>query len=284
MTSASSSLLPSLPAEPAEKKRKNRWGSSVQQQVPRIAAEQRIPSLTSCAYVEPYVSDSEAMNALLASAASSNPSKEVASQTIATKEQYNRPSQRQKHDEDGLPKWGKDLTTNTASSTAGEESAEICVEKEKPNFAVSGALATDAQTGNVYKGILLKFHEPPEARVPVTQWRLYVFASQDRPDIYHISKQSAYLFGREHSIADVPLSHPSCSKQHAVLQYRAVPQINKKDGSTKIRCKPYLMDLQSTNGTFINGIRIEDSRYYELQKQDVITFGTSSREYVLMAE
>lgn len=33
-------------------------------------------------------------------------------------------------------------------------------------------------------------------------------------------RSSCYLFGRERRVADVPTDHPSCSKQHAVLQFR----------------------------------------------------------------
>lgn len=39
-------------------------------------------------------------------------------------------------------------------------------------------------------------------------------------DPLYIHRQSSYLFGREHRVVDVPTDHPSCSKQHAVLQYR----------------------------------------------------------------
>jgi hypothetical protein len=39
--------------------------------------------------------------------------------------------------------------------------------------------------------------------------------------------------------------------------------------------RPYLMDLGSTNGTFINENRIEPSRYYELFEKDTIKFGNS---------
>lgn len=180
-------------------------------------------------------------------------------------------------------------------------------EPEKPNFGLSGALAGDDQTGNVCKGVLLKFTEPPEARIPNTRWRLYVFkkkldrengskdggrvseghdsenqTSDELIQVLHISKQSAYLFGREEKVADIPVHHPSLSKQHCVLQYRSLPDRN--DREQRIRCKPYLMDLKSTNGTFINGVRIDDSRYYELRKGDVITLGSSSREYVLLTE
>lgn len=46
--------------------------------------------------------------------------------------------------------------------------------------------------------------------------------------------------------------------------------------------KPYLMDLESTNGTYLNGKKIEPARYYELIDQDVLKFGNSDREYVLI--
>ena len=58
--------------------------------------------------------------------------------------------------------------------------------------------------------------------------------------------------------------------------------MDKKDGKTK--CKPYLMDLGSTNGTILNGVKIDDARYYEMREQDVIKLGESTREYVLLAD
>jgi smad nuclear-interacting protein 1 len=42
------------------------------------------------------------------------------------------------------------------------------------------------------------------------------------------------------------------------------------------------MDLDSTNGTILNGSKIEPTRYIELLEQDVLKFGESSREYVLL--
>ena len=172
--------------------------------------------------------------------------------------------------------------------------------KVKADFGLSGALASDAQTGNVYNGVTLKFSEPPEARIPNTHWRLYVFRKKapageggNNPDkkddglidTYHIARQSAYLFGRERKVADIPVDHPSLSKQHAVLQYRALPSKQQQIGEPgKLQCRPYLMDLESTNGTFINGVRLESARYYELRRGDVITLGASTREYVLLTE
>ncbi|GJX33922.1 FHA domain-containing protein DDL, partial [Tanacetum coccineum] len=48
------------------------------------------------------------------------------------------------------------------------------------------------------------------------------------------------------------------------------------DGMLAKEIKPYIMDLGSTNGTFINGNRIEAERYYELMEQDTVKFGNSS--------
>lgn len=42
------------------------------------------------------------------------------------------------------------------------------------------------------------------------------------------------------------------------------------------------MDLESTNGTFLNNERIEALRYYELLPKDVLRFGHSSREFVIL--
>jgi len=126
---------------------------------------------------------------------------------------------------------------------------------------------------------VLKFQEPPEARAPNTQWRFYVFKGEDMLETLHISKQSAYLCGRHQEICDIYMAHPSLSSQHAVLQYRALP-----NDEGRLSCKPYIMDLESTNGTFLNGVRIDPARYYQLKKGDVLKFGASQREYVLLTE
>lgn len=50
------------------------------------------------------------------------------------------------------------------------------------------------------------------------------------------------------------------------------------------RVRPYLIDLGSANGTYINNKPIESKKYVELLEKDVIKFGYSSREYVLLHE
>ncbi|KAI1717833.1 smad nuclear interacting protein 1 [Ditylenchus destructor] len=85
----------------------------------------------------------------------------------------------------------------------------------KPSFEPSGKLAEDT---NTYKGIVIKYNEPPEAKLPKIRWRLYPFKGEADLPVVYIHRQSAYLIGRDRKIADFPTDHPSCLKQHAVLQ------------------------------------------------------------------
>ncbi|XP_068998079.1 smad nuclear-interacting protein 1 [Embiotoca jacksoni] len=153
-------------------------------------------------------------------------------------------------------------------------------EKEKPNFELSGALTEDT---NTFRGVVIKYNEPPEARIPKRRWRLYPFKNDEPLPVMYIHRQSAYLLGRQRKIADIPIDHPSCSKQHAVFQYRLVG-FTRADGTTGRRVRPYIIDLGSGNGTYLNNQRIESQRYYELKEKDVLKFGFSSREYVLLHE
>ena len=84
-------------------------------------------------------------------------------------------------------------------------------------------------------------------------------------------------------MCDLPIDHPSCSKQHAAFQFRMVSR-KKEDGTEANRVLPYVIDLGSANGTFLNNSRIEAKRYYELKEKDVLKFGFSTREYVLLHE
>ncbi|KAM4699995.1 smad nuclear-interacting protein 1 [Discoglossus pictus] len=152
--------------------------------------------------------------------------------------------------------------------------------KEKPNFELSGALLEDT---NTFRGVVIKYSEPAEARVPKKRWRLYPFKNDEALPVMYIHRQSAYLLGRMRRIADIPIDHPSCSKQHAVLQYRMVP-FTRANGTSGRRVRPYIIDLGSGNGTYLNNQRIEPQRYYELKEKDVLKFGFSSREYVVLHE
>ena len=161
-----------------------------------------------------------------------------------------------------------------------EKKDEPLIEKEKPSLEVSGNLLKDT---NTFNGVVVKYVEPPEARKPRKRWRLYCFKGEEELPFYQIHRQSAYLFGRDRLVADIPVDHPSCSKQHAVFQYRLV-DYKRKDGSSGRIVKPYIIDLGSTNGTYINNSRVEAQRYYELKEKDVLKFGFSSRDFILLHE
>uniref|UniRef100_A0A1B6E2L4 FHA domain-containing protein n=1 Tax=Clastoptera arizonana TaxID=38151 RepID=A0A1B6E2L4_9HEMI len=154
------------------------------------------------------------------------------------------------------------------------------VNKAKPDFGLSGKLTEET---NTYNGIVIKYSEPPEARKPVRRWRFYPFKGEDGLPTLHLHRQSAYLIGRERKIADIPVDHPSCSKQHAVLQYRLVT-FTRENGTTGKRVRPYIIDLESANGTYVNNQKIDSKKYIELLEKDVIKFGYSSRDYVLLHE
>ncbi|KAJ5708634.1 hypothetical protein N7488_008435 [Penicillium malachiteum] len=149
----------------------------------------------------------------------------------------------------------------------------------------SGRLAAESNTVQVQggEGIVLKYHEPPEARKPPPKeaWRLYVFKGEDLLEMVELNERSCWLIGRERAVVDFPLDHPSCSKQHAALQFRFVEKRNEY-GDRIGKVKPYLIDLESSNGSTVNKESIPAGRYVEVMDKDVMRFGTSTREYVLM--
>lgn len=172
-----------------------------------------------------------------------------------------------------------DVVSKMEAAKAALEAKEK--EKAQPTFEYSGKLAAET---NKVRGVTLAFTEPPEARKPSMRWRLYVFKDgEPMNEPLYIHRQTCYLFGRERKVADVPTDHPSCSKQHAVIQYR-LTEIEGPDGMMESKVRPYIMDLGSTNGTHLNNTRIESRRYYELREKDTLKFGNSSREYVLLHE
>lgn len=151
-------------------------------------------------------------------------------------------------------------------------------DKQKANLGLSGKLAEDT---NTFRGVVIKYNEPAEARKPKIRWRFYQFKGEEDLPTLFVHRQSAYLIGRDRLIADIPVDHPSCSKQHAVLQFRHV-EYQRENGSTGKRVSPYVIDLGSTNKTYLNNKPIEAQKYHELREKDVLKFGYSSREYVLL--
>ncbi|KAJ2084695.1 hypothetical protein GGI09_007157, partial [Coemansia sp. S100] len=121
-----------------------------------------------------------------------------------------------------------------ADTSAAEEPADCNKDPATttaPDFGLSGKLAAETNTVN---GVVLKYAEPPEARKPKDRWRLYVFKDGKDIDMHHVDKASGYLFGRDRKVADVPTDHPSCSSQHAVLQFRQTTAATSSSSTSKI--------------------------------------------------
>jgi smad nuclear-interacting protein 1 len=158
-------------------------------------------------------------------------------------------------------------------------------EKQQPNFAPSGLLAAASNSVAQADGtsIVLKYHEPAEARKPSAKdiWKLFVFKGAEIVETIELSLRSCWLIGRELAVVDMPAEHPSISKQHAVIQFRYIEKKN-EFGDKLGKVRPYLIDLDSANGTSLNKEEIPKSRYLELRDKDMIQFGHSTREYVLM--
>ncbi|KAI9719882.1 MAG: Smad nuclear-interacting protein 1 [Chrysothrix sp. TS-e1954] len=169
------------------------------------------------------------------------------------------------------------------SSNGSAKLSDSLSTKERPNYNITGALAAEANkvdigTKDKPRAIVLKYHEPSDARKPSASeiWMLYVFKgnAKDPLETIPLHTRSCWLLGRETAVADIPLDHPSLSKQHCVLQWRGKPR---KDGVGL-----YVLDLESSNGTTLNGTRIEAARFIECKSNDVLRLGESQRDYVIL--
>ena len=171
------------------------------------------------------------------------------------------------------------VMTETAAATAAATAATAAAAAaaiEESSFELSGLLAAES---NAVRGVALKYVEPVgEARAPTGTWRLYVFkGAEECGEPYKLrGSKTRYLIGRDRTVADIPSDHPSCSKQHCVIQFRDVD-----DGRG---VTPYAFDLGSANGTFVNKKRIQGETYVRLKSRDVLKFGASTRDYVLLDE
>lgn len=151
--------------------------------------------------------------------------------------------------------------------------------KNIPIFAKSGLLSR----GKIVNDIELKHSEPNDAIVPQEYFKLHYIEPHFRPLLkaklrlcvgsntsqlneFDLGPKSSYLIGRvgkdPHTITDIQVPDPACSKQHCVIQWREV----------KGQLLPYLIDLESVNGTYLNGVLIPSRRYIELSSNDIISF------------
>jgi smad nuclear-interacting protein 1 len=133
-----------------------------------------------------------------------------------------------------------------------------------------------------------KFDEPPDACAPppASAWALLVFKDGERVGRVEL-RRASLLLGRDRRVADMPTDHASCSGQHAAVVFRARrhgndPDDGEDDDAKPPRAVPYVMDLNSTHGTFLNHKRLPAARWVELRAGDVLQLAASARKYVLV--
>ncbi|KAF5909144.1 Nuclear inhibitor of protein phosphatase 1, partial [Clarias magur] len=84
-----------------------------------------------------------------------------------------------------------------------------------------------------------------------------------------IDEKKFYLFGRNPDHCDFTIDHQSCSRVHAALVYhRHLKRV-------------FLIDLNSTHGTFLGRIRLESHKPQQVPIDSTMSFGASTRVYTL---
>ncbi|ELP90600.1 hypothetical protein EIN_020790 [Entamoeba invadens IP1] len=136
-------------------------------------------------------------------------------------------------------------------------------------------------SGNLYKnlktsdGRRINYIEPEDSSLPTTKYRLFCFKNDEEiEEPLYMDKRSFYIFGTDQKNVDSILMHKTCEGQHAVIQFR-------HNGDTVL---PYIIDLNSKYGTYLNKCIIKPSTYIELREGDMLMFGKSQREYILVIE
>jgi len=95
------------------------------------------------------------------------------------------------------------------------------------------------------------------------KWSLEVIKNGAKMESLFLEPDIAYTLGR--GDAEIKLEHGSCSKNHAKITFM--------DG------RPNIMDLNSTNGTFLNEEQLVPGQWYKLSEKDILKFACSTREY-----
>ena len=170
----------------------------------------------------------------------------------------------------------KDLTEKKE-----EKEKEVIIEKEKPNFEPSGILQRDLEfeyNKSMNNKILINYNPPSDSIIPTDIWFFFKFTENKKEpeETYKLINKEFFLIGKDPRICDIRIKQKNISRQHAVIQFRKI----KKESEWEIL--PYLIDLNSTNGTYLNGEKIDNKKYYELRDKDELNFGDKKIDFVLM--
>eukprot|EP01119_Soliformovum_irregulare_P003531 TRINITY_DN1417_c0_g1_i1.p1 TRINITY_DN1417_c0_g1~~TRINITY_DN1417_c0_g1_i1.p1 ORF type:complete len:333 (-),score=78.40 TRINITY_DN1417_c0_g1_i1:183-1181(-) len=96
-------------------------------------------------------------------------------------------------------------------------------------------------------------------------WKLEMTKNGVVMETIELESDATYSCGRTED-ADIRLDHASCSKNHAKISFVS-------------QGRPSVMDLNSTNGTFLNGTEMTPAEWYKLSDGDTVKFGCSTRDF-----
>ena len=121
-------------------------------------------------------------------------------------------------------------------------------------------------------------YSPPDwSTPPLNKFYLEVREAEILHKKISINKSGHYLIGRL-PVSDIIIDDVTCSRQHAVIQFRPGdpnPITNERTDEV------YIFDLGSTSGTYVNGTPLQPNAYYPLFTGDYIQFGQYPSVFIL---
>lgn len=216
---------------------------------------------------------------------------------------HNRAEYRDKYGETGgnrhsYEREGYKIDRNSRTNYYGDRDrnsrGNIPVKRLKVSLKPSGVLTKyintnqiDSEGNKITLENNSKYSPPEDACIPDSNCKIHLFKyneeTKEQTEIPLINYKSFFIFGRDDSLADIIISPREdgdlISKRHAVLQFR-------KFSNNEV--KLYLLDLKSTNGTFLNDEKTElpTNRFIELRNKDTFRLGdyNSILEFILITD
>lgn len=173
------------------------------------------------------------------------------------------------------------VETKQPNTSLNTESIKDTTNKDKRSSNGNAKLATEEQQQQNDLPYTVPTWSGPPFSSP--SYNLSVIKNGVEIDTINLLKPFV-TFGRLPT-CDIHLEHPSVSRYHAVLQYRPKPA-DKTSESTLFSNNPkdvgfYLYDLGSIHGTRLNKTKIEPRCYYRVRVGQTMSFGGSSRLFIL---
>ncbi|KMQ85521.1 Kanadaptin [Lasius niger] len=165
-----------------------------------------------------------------------------------------------------------------SESVNNEANETIYLQEDNTKDKIDESILESSAEENVLsdtKNISVPYLEPKWGGKPTEEYKLEVLKSGVILDKIDLTERSFHVIGRLPS-CNLSLAHPTISRYHAIIQYRATEDETNSKGF-------YLYDLESTHGTFWNGHRIKSRTYVRLHDGHMIKLGCSQRKYILQA-